>query len=92
MNISYYFRRHFIVVLRIDTNLKIVKAGRLAGCIGYSLLTGYSVQTDSSFQSIIMVRLSFFNSDPVYYGVSRKINPNTLEKLKRPYADLDKSG
>lgn len=86
------FKRHFIAISRIDTNLISVKAGRLTGCIGDSLLTGYTVRTDSRFNGITMVRLPFFKADPVYFGVSRKINPNTLEMLKKAYDDLDKGG
>lgn len=86
------FKRHFIAVSRIDTNLKSVKAGGLTGCIGDSLLAGYMVRNESRFKGITMVRLPFFKTDPVYFGVSRKINPTTLEKLKKAYDDLDKSG
>ncbi len=86
------FKRHFIAVSRIDTNLKSVKAGGLTGCIGDSVLGGYRVRTDSFYKDITMISLPFFKADPVYFGVSRLTNPATLEKLKKAYADLDKKG
>lgn len=84
------FKSHFIAVARIDTNLKSVMAGGLTGCIGDSILTGYRVRTDSHFKGITMIKLPFFKADPVYFGVSKKINPNILEKLKKAYVSLDK--
>lgn len=86
------FKRHFISVARINLNLNSVKEGRMTGCIGDRTLTGYQVRTDNELKDITMVRLPFFHVDPVYFGVSMKISPEKLEKLKTAYAALDKSG
>ena len=75
------FKKHFEAVSQTDLNLKKVKAGHLTGCFGDSILTGYQVQTDKAFEDLRVVSVPFFQPDPVYFGVSKKISKDKLEKL-----------
>ena len=87
-----HFQKHFKAVAQADLNLRQVKGGRLTGCFGDSILTGYQVKTDKTFEDLTAVNVPFFQTHPVYFGVSRKISPDKLEKLQRAYLSLEKKG
>lgn len=86
------FKRRFIAVAQADQNLKRVKCGRLTGCIGDRILTGYQVRNNKAYNDICAVTLPFFKVHPVYFGVSRKISPEKLETLQKAYHTLEKRG
>lgn len=86
------FKRHFIAVAQADQNLKRVKNGRLTGCIGDRILTGYQVKNVKDYRDLKVLSLPFFKTHPVYFGVSRKISPEKMEKLQKAYRALEERG
>lgn len=86
------FRDHFLAVAQIDINLNRVKNGRLTGCIGDSILTGYQLKNDKTYEDLRVMNVPFFQEQPVYFGVSRKINAEKFEKLQKAYHSLDEKG
>lgn len=86
------FKSHFLSVAQIDINLNRVNIGRLTGCIGDSILTGYQVKMDKTYEDIRVMNLPFFQTQPVYFGVSKKISAEKLKKLQKGYHSLDDRG
>lgn len=86
------FASHFDAVSYTKVNLDRLKIGRLTGVFGYLHPVNYLITHDPSYRDLTFIRVPFFPPSPNYFGVSRKIAPEKLERLQRAYAALADEG
>lgn len=85
-----HFARHFRAVGREKVNMEDVERGRLFGA--FSCLCGvrsYLKKDPSLSHHLSVIRVPFFQPEPVYFGVSKRINPKKMVRLKAAFKRLE---
>lgn len=86
------FAGHFDAVAYEKVNLDRLKIGRLTGVLGPIHPVGYLIESDPSCRDLTFITVPFLQPSPNYFGVSRKIAPEKLARLKKAYEELAKEG
>ncbi len=87
------FRSHFDIIVKIKLNaLKAAKGNRFSGAFVDRIGMSYALKTDDTYKGLAMVIVPFFLPADVYFGVSKRIAPEKLEKLQAAYDTLNAQG
>ncbi|MCP4024056.1 MAG: amino acid ABC transporter substrate-binding protein [Desulfobacteraceae bacterium] len=90
--IDRYFSSHFISVATAELVPRMLKADRIIGALGNKTSLFHNLLSDPEYSEFIIKELSFFKPVPVYFGASKKADPQKLEKLQKAYNSLKDSG
>ncbi|MCP4714306.1 MAG: amino acid ABC transporter substrate-binding protein [Deltaproteobacteria bacterium] len=87
------FRSHFDIIVQIKLNaLKAARGNRFSGAFVDRIGMSYALKTDDTYNGLAMVIVPFFPPADVYFGVSKRIAPEKLEKLQAAYDTLKAQG
>lgn len=89
------FKSHFDTVSQASDriiNPKKVASGRITGCFGDLVLSKALIARNKELKDLVVVETPVFPKNPVYFGVSRKLDPQIYQGLQKSYQQLDNEG
>ncbi len=86
------FAGHFDAVAYLQVNLDRLKIGRLTGVLGPIHTVSHQLEHDPSLGELTFISVPFLPPSPNYFGVSGRIAPEKLARLKKAYRELADEG
>lgn len=89
------FRSHFSPVFHAANqmiNLKKVAGGRITGCFSDIYLVAKQFVSSDEFNDLVVLETPVFEKSPVYFGVTKKIDPKIYRLLQKSYKELEQDG
>ncbi len=85
------FKPYFETVPKSETNYRKLKSKRLLGFFEEALTATDQIKNNPDYNEFCIHSFQI-SSDPVYFGISKKLSTLNYEKLKKAFDQLEKSG